>query len=215
HRKKSVISDVTDSINGVDVILNQHNDFFKGLKLGESMMYDVACEVMAAYNAVSLANSEKYNYYRIALEFDLNAIWNFPEIVAEIGVYFSPDAKILGQKAGAGSNFLKIGDYLEAYNVDYARSYTPLIEYDAYDNSMSLYLIESFLNNAKDDNPAVVVTYFNPNSFYIHTITFTINEDGKIYSINKDLSVNKPVETGELINYMDSDYMYLCIYYCV
>ena len=215
NRKHILNSDVKKRVNNVDVILNQHNALFKDLIIGESMMYDVACEVIATYNAITLNSQINHNFYRISFEFEMNAIWNFPQAIVDILVKFEPDAEILSQKAGAGSNYLRIEDCLEAYNIYNIQIYIPLREYDAYNNYMYLYLIEGFLENNQSQNPVVITTYLNPNNLHIHTISFTIKDDGKIYSINEDLGANTFIETGELIDYMNSDYIYLCMYYCV
>lgn len=202
-------SDVFDSVNGVNVILNQHNQIFKQLKLGDCQMYDVACEVMATYNAIQIETQYKYDFYKIAFEFDINAIWNLPRFFANCISLFYSDAKILGKKGGAGSNYIRIADCLEAYNVAYDRNIINISKYSNYDNIIQLFFYEGFLKECQPVTPVIIMSYFNKQ---IHTFNLVIKDDEKIYSVNEDCNADRCVETGTLMDYMDDDNIYLCVY---
>lgn len=97
--------------NGKQMLIYQKGGAFPDLKFNEVKMDGVCCEIMATYNALTLAG-EDVDYFKLSLEFEYNATntlegWTaiFPQQIIHIG-YF-------------GSDPLKIGYCLDAYNVSY------------------------------------------------------------------------------------------------
>lgn len=94
-----------EAINGCELLINQSGGSFPMLKFGQVKMSGVCCEVMAAYNALTLAGA-KPDFFRLAVEFEMNAA------IRLLG---------LAPKGTWGSDPRRIGRCLSAYNVPFRR----------------------------------------------------------------------------------------------
>ena len=123
-----------DSGIKLDLILNQNNGYFPSLKFGEMTMNRVVCEVIGTYNAMCIAkgNPENLNFFKLASEFEINAPQINPLLLVPkntIGYYIidgmaGGDIEKYGHIGGLGSDPLKIGDCLDAYDMDYDKVYS-------------------------------------------------------------------------------------------
>lgn len=80
----------------VDVLYQQKFNYFPNLKFGETIMSEVACEIIATYNALKMksyiSNDTDYDcFFRLAVEFELGAMkgvfpFDIPPISDKAGV---------------------------------------------------------------------------------------------------------------------------------
>ena len=87
---------------GHDLLVNQSGGGFPAMNFHDSPMNEVCCEIMGTYNALVL-HGEPVDFYKLAAEFEINATSDAPS----------------GDNGWAGSNPYKIGNCLDAYNVEY------------------------------------------------------------------------------------------------
>lgn len=103
--------------NGYELLIDQSGGNFPKLKFCRVKMSGVCCEVMAAYNALTLAGEEP-DFFKLAVEFEMNAA-----------------VRILGlaPKGTWGSDPYKVGSCLEAFNVPFVK----IDPKDSFDDALS------------------------------------------------------------------------------
>lgn len=90
--------------NGKEIIIAQSGGNFPKLKFHNASMKNVSCEIIATYNALTLAGKE-VDFFKLAFEFELNATLYTKGIPLIEGCF--------------GSDPLKIAYCLDAYNASY------------------------------------------------------------------------------------------------
>ena len=100
--KSGVIKDNIVYYKGHALLVYQNGGIFQLLKFRDQTMDGVCCEIMGTYNALVL-HDEPVDFLKLAVEFEANATSDAP----------------FGDNGWAGSNPYKIGNCLDAYNVEY------------------------------------------------------------------------------------------------
>lgn len=90
--------------NGKEMLINQSGGNFPKLKFHNASMKNVSCEIIATYNALTLAGKE-VDFFKLAFEFELNATLYTKGLPIIAGCF--------------GSDPLKIAYCLDAYNASY------------------------------------------------------------------------------------------------
>ena len=107
YEKNSAVGlaeDNTTYYNGKELIVYQSGGNFPQLKFHNASMKNVSCEIIAAYNALTSAG-KTVDFFKLAFEFEMNATLYTKGLPIIEGCF--------------GSDPLKIGYCLDAYNVSY------------------------------------------------------------------------------------------------
>ena len=191
-----VENDFSIKLNGRQVLLNQHSNVFKVLKLGEADMSDVACEVIATYNALQLYNQNNNDFCKLALEFEINALIDFPS---------------LKEKGGFGSDPAKIGSCLKSHDV---KKIIPIVvdPFNTYDQVIYPRLIASLIEDTHTSS--IIVSYINNKELNIHTFCIVKNkESNEVVKINKDCDSEEFETIDDIKNLLrkEQSLIFICV----
>ncbi len=185
---------------GVETLIFQNGGMFPLLKFADANMDEVACEVIATYNALCIANGNNdIDFFKLAVEFELSAIqYNYAMLgnitsdfnIIDFVYYLFHDGELLltdsnKKEGGLGSDPFKIENCLSAYNKQFSiiriSDYIPIGE-DHLNNLYNSNACSDFESICKAGKSSIISFTFSQVTIHTSALTYDSSRtDGKYF----------------------------------